>query len=405
MALGAVTLAARTLSPAEFGTVVFMHAVVLFLTETATFDSWLLVVREGSQALTTGSKTQFGRIVRFSIALDGLAALIAFSLAAAMVFVLPSEGGPLGTIPAALAIGYFSLVLLRQTSASLGVLRMFGRYDLLGAGSLLRPVLRLAGSLAVAGLGGGLIGFLATWFAASAATYLAYIFLGLRELKRRGLLGEVFSAPPSLRSPETGAWSFTWLTNLSSTLDASTRQLPLLLVGILAGPAAAGLFKIAQEVSSLLAKAVRTVDRVVFPAFAAFEASGEAKASRSLMLRTSLAFAAAGGLLVAGLVFAGSAVLSGLFGEPYGEAADAAALLVLAATMTAVASPVLSAKTAEGKLGLPVFLRLGGLLAMLAVFWPLTSIHGYEGSAWAVLVGSVVVVLGAGVAVLRRRVE
>ncbi|WP_256620231.1 lipopolysaccharide biosynthesis protein [Parvularcula maris] len=395
MALGAITIAARSLTTAEFGTVVFLHGVVLFLTETATFDSWLLVVREGSHALVSGCRDRFARTLRFSIALDALAAVLAFGLAGAVLLLLPSDMGALEGVSTGLALAYFSLVLFRQTSASHGVLRVFSRYDLLAVSTLLKPSLRLVGSFTAAAMGAGLGGFLATWFAASAGTYLLTISLALRELHRRGLLGEVFSAPPSLKAPVEGAWSFTGLTNLSSGLDAGTRKLPLLLVGLFAGPAAAGLFKIAEEVASLLSKSVKTVDRVIFPAFAAYDATGEAKASRSLMAKTALSFAAAGGLLATGLALTGEPVMQFLFSAPYGDAAMTAAVLVAAGTMTAVASPILSARTAQGKLKAPVFLKLAGLVVMVAAFLPLTRLYGHTGSAAAVLSGTLLVAIGA----------
>jgi O-antigen/teichoic acid export membrane protein len=398
MALGAITIAARSLTAAEFGTVVFLHGIVLFLTETATFESWLLVVREGSHALVSGINDRFVRTLRFSIALDALAALLAFVLGGTVLLVLPPDLGALEGVSTGLALSYISLVLLRQTSASAGVLRVFGRYDLLAGTTLLKPFLRLIGSLCAAFLGVGLGGFLVTWFVASAFAYLATMALALRELRRRHLLQGVFSELPSLKAPVPGAWSFTGLTNLSSSLDAGTKKLPLLLVGLLAGPAAAGLFKIAEEVASLLSKSVKTVDRVIFPAFAAYDASGEERASRSLMAKTMLAFAAAGGVLGGALVLVGEPVLRFLFGQPYGGAAITAALLVGAGTMTAVASPVLSASTARGKLRLPVVLKFLGLTSMIASFWPLTTLYGHAGSAAAVLLGGLVVAVGAGLA-------
>ncbi|MEM9837628.1 MAG: lipopolysaccharide biosynthesis protein [Pseudomonadota bacterium] len=403
MALVAVTLGARVLTPVEFGTVVFLHAVVIALTEATAFQSWQLVVREGSKGLAAGSTEHFARTVRFSLGLDIVSAIVGFSLSALFVVFSPSTDGPLSAVAPLTALGYFSLIIFRQTSASLGVLRIFGRYDLMAISTTTRPFLRMVGSICVAVMGGGLIEFIIAWFIACAASYVAAAIFGLLELQRRGHLRDVFSAPPTLRAPAEGAWKFTWLANVSGALDGGTRQLPLILVGIVAGPAPAGLFKIAMEVSSLVSKAVRTVDRVVFPAFAANDAHGDKGASQRLVLRTALAFALGGGTLFAALALVGQPILSALFGEAYGAAANTAAVLVLAVTLGAVASPVLSAQMAEGRLRGPVLLRLAGLLTMLATFWPFTENFGVIGSAAAVLAGSTFVVVGAGFSAARDR--
>ena len=398
VALGAVAVAARALPPEALGLVVLLHALLVFLTEVATFESWLLVVREGSLALAAGDEARLGRTLRFAVALDLAAALAAFAVACVIGVLATRPGAPLASLGAASVVGYLTLVLLRQVSASQGVLRLFDRYDLLALASLTQPVFRLVGGLLAAASGAGVAGFLLAWFAAAAAAALVTFGLALWALRRRGLL-RVLKGPISLREPVPGAWRFVGAANVASGLDAATRQLPLLLAGLVGGAAAAGLFKIAQEVSSVLGKASQVADRVVFPALAGFEAVGEPGAARDLTSRFALAFVLVGAVLTLIMLLVGAPVLTLLFGEPYAVAARPAAVLVLAATLSAAAAPFLSADAAKGRVGGPVLARLAEFAAMTGAFWPLTEAFGLTGSAAAVLLGASILCATA----LRRR--
>ena len=398
VALGAVAVAARALPPEALGLVVLLHALLVFLTEVATFESWLLVVREGSLALAADDEARLGRTLRFAVALDLAAALAAFAVACLIGVLATRPGAPLASLGAASVVGYLTLVLLRQVSASQGVLRLFGRYDLLALASLTQPVFRLVGGLLAAASGAGVAGFLLAWFAAAAAAALVTIGLALWALRRRGLL-RLLRGPLSLRAPAPGAWGFVGAANAASGLDAATRQLPLLLAGLIGGAGAAAVFKIAQEAASVLGKASQVADRVVFPALAGFEAAGNPRAARGLALRFALAFVFVGTLLTLLMLGLGAPALTALFGEPYAAAARPAAILVLAATLSAAAAPLLSARAAKGRLRGPVLARLAEFAVVTTAFWPLTHAFGLAGSAGAVLLGAAILV---GVALVPR---
>jgi len=391
LSVGALAVATNALTATEFGTLVLLHALVLFFTEVATFEAWLAVVRYGADRLERQDLPGFGRVVRFGVALDIISALLAFLLSVAVVLVARRWFEPLAQLPIALVLGYLSLILFKQVSTSQGILRLFDHFGRLAALALVIPGIRLAGGLLVAKMGWGFTGFLIVFFAASWLFYvvqplMAWHALGVRELRH------VVRGPLTVKAPERDAWRFVTLANLETGLAVGATQLPLLLAGATLGAASTGVFKVAQEMASVLVKGTKLVDRVVYPEFAALIARGEGGEVIGLTLKTSAALLVTG-LALAGLFWlVGPEPLGALFGERYAQAAGVAAILLLAAALAGAVAPLFPAFYATGHPNKPLWGRAAAVSALVISFWPLTAAFGIHGAAGAVLCGSVVLI-------------
>ncbi|MBB4659294.1 O-antigen/teichoic acid export membrane protein [Parvularcula dongshanensis] len=393
LSLGALAVATRALTPAEFGTLVFVHALVLVFTEAVTFESWLTVVRFGAEAKAAKDDERYARTVRFCATLDAVAAAAAFSLAVLVCSLSVEASGALSVLPLPVLLSYLTLILFKQTSASLGVLRLSGRFAVLAAQSVVISTLRLVGGLVVLFLGGGLIGFLCAWYAASLTSYLILMVLGWRALGEDGDRALVFSGGPTLKAPAEGVWKFAWLTNLDASLGSGTTQLPLVLTGIAGGAHASALFKVGQEVASILSKSTKAIDRVIYPELATLTARGEGGRVVGVVLRTGAALLAFGGALSLAFGIAGPPLLAGLLGRPiYAEAATISVLLLLAAALGGAVAPLFPAFYATGHPGKPLIARAAGLVTLLAAFFPLTGRFGVEGAGLALLASSLATV-------------
>lgn len=392
MALAGLAFAARGLSTEAFGLLVFMHAYVLFFTEVATFDSWLVVVRYGAGGRTGAEAAaensgRFGRVVRFSATLDLAAALTAFTCAATAALALSNWIGIVAEA-APYIFAYMALILLNQKSASLGVLRLFDRYDLIALNSLTIPFVRMTGCGVAWALDAPFEAYVAAWFASSALNYLVLPVLAVRELRRRDLWRAVRDGRLSLRAPAPGVWRFAALTNVDTGLAAGVQHLPVVLAGAVGGPAYAALFRVAQEVAIVLAKGAVMIDKVVYPEFTNLIARGEGGRVPGLVARTGGAMFAIGAVIGLGFWFVGPSFLAFALAPAYAQATGLAVLLILGASLTAAVGPTFPALYAAGMPGRAILARLTGLSVMVAAFLALYHLAGEIGPGFAIVIGA-----------------
>lgn len=399
MATAGIIFAVQGLSVEEFGLLVFMHAYILFFTEVATFDSWLVMVRHAAGGLT-GDEAQrndperFGRVARFCSSLDLLSASVGFVAALSILFLLQGFFEILQDATPYLFF-YCFLIFLNQKSASLGVLRLFDRFDLVALNSLTIPFTRMAGCGIAWATDAPLWVYMAVWFVGSAISYLTLPVLAYFELKRRELWAVATDGRLTLTAPEPKVWRFVMYTNIDTGIAAGAAQLPLLLAGAVGGASFAAIFRIAQEVAIVLAKGAVMIDRVVYPEFTNLIAKGEGARVPGLVLRTGGAMLAVGSVIGAIVWFGGPFVLEWALGPEYVKAAGLAVLLILGASLTAAAGPLFPAFYAAGKPKKAIFARLAGLTVMVIGFFALYYTIGQIGPGFAIMAGALVSLLVA----------
>ena len=388
ISLAAIAVATRALSVEEFGSLVTLHALVLFCSEALTFKTSLSVVRFGTEARLRGDAGALAPILRYCAGLDLASSVLAFGIALLAGLGLREVLPSLGALPLSLLLGYLGLVLLRQISASLGTLRLLGRFGTLGAHALIQPIVRLAGGLVALEMGWGLPAFVVIYFAASAVSHLALIGLALVQLARAGLWQAVPRAL-SLREPCPGAWRFSLITNVETTMATVVTDAPVVLAGLLLGGDGAAVFKAAQDAASLLTGGVKVVDRTMFPELSKMAVEGGRAELVALTRKVSLTLGLIGLGLAGAVLFLGPAPLIAIFDKPeYGQAAAPLAVLFLAAALSGAGTPFLPAFYANGRAGAALIARSAEAGGFLALVWPLSALFGVIGTAGAILGGS-----------------
>lgn len=399
MAAFGLIFAVQGLSIEEFGLLIYMHAYILFFTEVATFDSWLVMVRHAAGGLT-GDEAQnndperLGRVARFCSSLDLLSASAGF-VVAMTIAIFASHFSEIMAEATPLLFFYCLLIFLNQKSASLGILRLFDRFDLVALNSLTIPFTRMTGCGLAWAFGAPFWVYVVVWFVGSAASYLTLPVLAYFELKRRKLWSVVTDGRLTLTAPEPKVWRFVMYTNIDTAIAAGAAKLPLLLAGNIGGMSYAAIFGIAQEVAIVLAKGAVMIDRVVYPEFTNLIAKGEGARVPGYVLRTGGAMFAVGATIGAIVWFVGPPALEWGFGSEYVKAAGLAVLLILGASLTAAAGPLFPAFYAAGKPKKAIFARLSGLSVMVCLFFFLYHTVGPIGPGFAVMTGALVSLLVA----------
>lgn len=415
LGVGTLLIATQNLSAAEFGTIVFLHAYMLFFAEVATFQSWQSIIRFGTDDVAAGDADSLARLLRFGYTLDFISVLFGYGLAiATFSFVVslsdaipglsPGEGVSIETLQTIVNL-YCLVILVRFTSTSVGIFRLFDKFTVLGVEALVMPIVRFSGALLAAYQGWGFTGFVVAWFTGS---FVQYVFLwtaGLLELRRRGLLGRVWRARINFFRPRRPIWGFVIKSNIDATLATGVSHLPQLLVMAFFGPVWNGVFKIAEEVAKLLTEGFKLLDQVIYPELAKLVTSGRADRIWKIATR-------AGGILLSiGLVFSalifwvGEPVLTSIFGAEYAESVPLAVLLVPAAALMGAAAPLYPIFYATDRPERAIMIRGASLLVYIITFIVAAELIGNLAPGFASLAANsfaVIVLIFAARHTLRR---
>lgn len=375
-----MVVAARALGPRDYGVLVLVHAYVVAVGGVIGFPTWHAIIRYGAKPLAEGDGRRLGELLRFFAALESAAGVLAVALAALLV---PWVGPKLGWSAEAQSFGVpYSLAILaavRTTPA--GFLQLVGRLDLVAAHAAVAPSVRLAGALAASAAGGELEYFLVAWLAAAIAEWASMWLIGLwiasRHVPARQLLSR-FRRPAR---PEPGLWRFMLIANADVTLaDFAGRTAPLA-VGWILGPAAAGLFAVAQRATVILAQPAQILGQAAYSELAKLVATG----APGELLRRALLGCIAASLAIAGpiillLAFFSADIVLLLGGPAFAGAAPVLIWLAAARTFGLIGPPCSAALIAMGRPGFAL-LANAGLAVLLLPLLPLLSV-------WLGLIGT-----------------
>lgn len=393
LSLAYLAIATRTLGLVDFGRFSLIVAVGQGISAIVGFQTWQFVVRYGTPALMARDEPALGRIIGLSAVLDFAAALLGCLAALAVIVLL----GPWLSLPRELygpAFGFAFAMLVAVRSTPTGVLRLEQRFRDAALAESVLPGVRAGGALLAAVTHPTVAGFLWAWAAAELATALVTWYAALRHrgpaLALRGL--------KQLARDEPSLWRFLMLTNVSSTLTMTTKHFTLIIVGAFAGPAAAGMFRVAAQLAQALVKATQTFSRAAYSELVLAITKGS---DRALLLQLTG---------IAGMGALAMVAVAALFGEPllhliatesFSGAYWPIVILVGAAGLDLLGFAFEPAMTARGDAGAAFRLRLlaSGVLALLLIV--LLPRFGVIGGAWATLGGSLAALLLTGWGVFR----
>lgn len=359
----AIALASQTLGAAGFGTLVLVDTARRFVGGLLRLRSKEVVMRYGARALQGGVANAFSRVLAFAVWLDIISALVGLS---AIVLAMGAAVEWLNMEPALAdeaRIYGLCVVFVALSSSAEAVLRLFDRFDLVAARSVIAPSIQVAGGAIGFALGAGLTYFFVVWFVAYALARLTLIGMALWELGRRGRLRELSLHPRCLAGPERGVWRFAIGTNVLRSLGKMREHGTMFAVGALLDPAAAGLVHIAQRLGKMPAKPVgKVLKPAFFPEIAHQTAAGKHRKRRKTVWRSTTIVGAFGLLTFLILVLFGKWLLAVMFGPSFADAYPVMLLFGLAGVIRAL-------MFAMG----PVLLSAGRVRIMLLVGAPMTA--------------------------------
>lgn len=381
-----LTLATRSLGLLDFGRFTLIVVMAQAITGVASFSTWQAVVKWGA------IEGESGRAGGFAVALDLVSLACGGIVAAGAVWIAPLWLPlPPELRPQALGLCLASLLAMRSTPT--GLLRLHDRYDLATAAETALPATRAAGAVLAALLFPHVGGFVVAWALAELACAAAYWWLaaGIAPMRLRDI------SLRTLPRAHPGVWRFVWATNLSRSLAVSSKQVLILVVGAMGGAAIAGAFRVASQIGQAMVQLGEAVSRSIYPELVR---AGE---SAGTLARRVAALSLGCGLMAVGLAaLLGKWGLTAIAGQQFAFAYSAMIILVAAGAVELVCASWDTLLVARGKAELPFLLRLGPLLAALALLpW---AIHhkGLTGAALCMLFSSLLTAAGLGYAAVLR---
>lgn len=381
LSLAYLAVAARALGPRDYGVLVLVHGYVMAVAGIIEFPGWHAIVRYGAEAIEAGDSGRLARLLRFAGLVEGVAGLIAVAAAALLA---PLVGPHLGWPPEALAFAapYSFAVLATVRSTPAGYLQLAGRFDLLGLHNVVAPLVRLLGALAVVALGGGLRGFLIAWLTAALAEFATLWLLGGWVASRRIGGARLLGGVRGVADDNPGLWRFMWAANADVTFGELSARIAPLIIGWMLGPAATGLFAVAQRASVVISQPGQILGQSAYAEFARLVAAGQrgVRLGQALWRSVGYAFLAVTPVLLLVALFGGQ--LAALLGGRAFVAAGGLMLwLALARAILLMAPPTGAALTALGRPGLSLQANLIAGLGTLALLPLLLQGLGLWGGA------------------------
>jgi len=389
--LAATALMANALAATEFGLVVLLHTYVLAVRGILNFRTYEAIVRFGVPLHENSEDEGLRKLFRTTTVIDltSAAAATLLGISAASV-----AGGLLHWDADMISLaGLYSLVMLTTVSNTPnGILRLYNRFDALSVFYTVGPAIRIIGVAIAWTLNAGMHVFIAIWAAAFVLENTWLFIRGHLELNRHlhgyiwtgGNWKEVHKTSPGFRHFIAVVY---WQTNI----DLLPKHLSVLLAGSLLGPAAAGMFRLARDFSSILSKPAGMLREVLFPDLTRILHS-QAEGFHELGFRAVKAAGAAGLLLVL-LSIPAAAPILGIIGPEYTEAATLLTLMLLAATFELAGSPLRAAAYAMGRVAQVLRIYLLSVVIYLGLFYILTPVLGLPGPGVAAVVGTLLTLL------------
>ena len=385
LGLATLSLSARGLGLEQFGIFVLLQTYVQVIMALATFQSWQAVIRYGAICIEKNDVPAFQSLVKFTTLLDVAGVVVGSAIG---YFAAPLIGPYVGWSEQVIAYAQpFSLAILFTILATpTGLLRLYDRFALLSAQSTVTPLVRLIGIGLAVFFHAPFWVYLAAWFVANVAGGVVLFYMGWREAHRNGWLKGMTRSLSGLTASHGGIWRFAIFSNLHASLLIVTGQMSTFLVGIVAGPAAAGLFKIGRDAATAIARPADLLNQSIYPEFARLGSRDEWRDFKRLILRGVAVAGSAAAFVWVFSFFAGRFFISMFFGAAFAEAYWPLVLLVATAGVTLCGFPMEPALYAMGRPSIPLRIET---VVILVIYLPIlvfgTRIYGTIGAAVASL--------------------
>jgi len=383
---GVATLAfaGRGLGVLLFGALILITSYIKAVSGIAKFQSWQVIVRYGGHGIAHGDQEHFKIATGFAFALDMMSGIGGMIVGAAL---LPFIGSWVGIPSQYLWLGmlYCTVLPIMSSATPDGVLRVLDRFDLISWSGTVQPISRavLAGAAFMSGATFPV--YVAIWYATDLAGNLYIWYLGVRELRRHGMLEGI---RPTLKpSALEGAWRFAINVNLTTSVQAVWGPIGRLVVGGLLGPAGAALFRVASTLADSAQKPADLLGKAFYPEVMRMDLTS--KKPWKLMLRGTAMIGAVAVIAILALIIGGKPLMTLIFGKAFIGAYEPLVILMAIPLLGIFGFPMTPMLYALGRSDGPLKAKLLGSAVFFVTIAPLAWEWDVIGAAIALVLANV----------------
>ncbi|MTD26192.1 lipopolysaccharide biosynthesis protein [Erwinia sorbitola] len=390
LGLLALSCAGKGMSPEMFGSLVVIQSYAKAISDFIKFQTWQFVVQYGTPALASNNLQRFSDVVSFSFGLDITSGVVAV-LGGMLLLPFLSHSLGLGANDFWFAMLYCTLIPSMAASTPTGILRALDRFDLIAIQQATKPFLRAIGSV-IAYFGDyGFAGFIITWYASNLIGGTMYWWFAARELRRINIHGALRPRLFNVAQRIEGAWNFVWTTNIAHSIWSARNTCSTVFVGIILGPAAAGLFKIAMTFFDVTGTPAKLLEKSFYPEIMRLDP--RTKKPWLLGLRSALLAGTLGMLVALAVVVIGKPLISLVFGYKYLMAYNLILIMLSAIVVSMLGFPQESLLFMAGKQRAFLAAQSIASVCYITLLIALSHFFGVSGAAFAYLGGQCLDVL------------
>ncbi len=380
LGLLALSCAGKGMSTEMFGVLIVIQSYTKAISDFVKFQTWQFVVQFGTPALVSKNVQRFRDVISFSFGLDIASGVVAV-LGGMLLLPLLSKALGLDAESFWLAMFYCTLIPSMTSSTPTGILRAVDRFDLIAIQQAIKPFLLAVGSV-IAYFGDfGFMGFIIASYASNLVGGTLFWWFAARELRHRNIHNALRPGLLDVAHRIEGAWNFVWTTNIAHSIWAARNSCSTVLVGIILGPAAAGLFKIAMTFFDATGTPAKLLEKSFYPEIMRLDP----RTKRPWLLGLRSAVLAGGiGILVALVVMVvGKPLISVVFGYKYLQAYDLIEIMLSAIVVSMLGFPQESLLFMAGKQQAFLVAQTLASACYIVMLVALSHAFGVSGSAFA----------------------
>ncbi|MBD3728536.1 MAG: lipopolysaccharide biosynthesis protein [Sphingomonadales bacterium] len=379
-----IAILSRSLGVKDFGHFSLIFGTAQALVAIASFQTWQTLVRFGAKPVTEKNWPQFGRLTWLCGAIDVSGAVVGCVIAFVVFY---GFGHTLQLNPRYIDMAFaFNCALLwSRMTAPNGVVRVLDRFDIGSYVEAVVPAGRLIAALIILFVGPTVGRFLFAWALLDLLSGALYWYAAWRlapEAMSRANFGKWRQAMEE--NPGLGA--FFGITYGNSTLDALTKQGPLLAVGYFLGTSAAGVYRLADQLAQSIGKFAQLVARAVFPEFVHAQIGSDAEAFRRMVRRVTIIAGIGGVVVTVCAMLLGGPLLDLVGGDAFATGASILLPLAIGASFELASVSYEPMFYATGHASYPLIVRSVTVVAVAVAIVAMVGM-GAAAVGWAVALG------------------
>jgi O-antigen/teichoic acid export membrane protein len=263
-------LSVKALGAELFGILVIIQTYVLVVDTLVKFNSWQALIKFGAEAFENKQVDEFKRLVKQASLLDVSSSISGTVIAVSFAYMIGKWlHWDIKIIP--MVMLYSIVILFNLSGAPTGILRLYNKFKLLAIQKTVSSGIRLIAIFIAFLITKSLWVYIIIWVVTDIAGNIFLLILGYYILHKN----EVRAWWKGPISNFKRFFTFTFWTNITSTLDLPVKQLDIFIVSAVIGLQGVAIYKILKEISKVIGQVGDPIYQAVYPEFASMIARKE----------------------------------------------------------------------------------------------------------------------------------